>query len=358
VVKHRFTPFTRPLFAFACLVSTLVILVGAAAPAGAQQFTFSLEKYKPVRTNALGDTLPDLSIDQLKLGQYHRVPNFLPWDFSREREVIEFTPDGRFRIAIHYPNIYTFGHEETRVGAFIVIEPRDLSVPGLRFQIDPVDEIAQKRFEESRREVWRKAVVKAVTEQERGPARGGPLNINIPVPLPGAVEKIIGQGEKSNIDISGRESITFAGETRRVKPFIGVEGQQKQPLFPALDLKQELDVRLNGRVGEKINVQVDHSSSSLAQDANRIRLNYQGFEDDVVQLIELGNTSLSLPGSQLVSFSTQSKGLFGIKGLAQVGPVDLTVIASKEEGETSSATFTPRGGTVKPRASESATSTM
>ncbi len=88
----------------------------------------------------------------------------------------------------------------------------------------------------------------AITEEKKGL-----LNISIPVSLPGAVEKIIGQGEKTNIDISGRESITFAGETRRVSPFYGVEGLQKQSLFPSLDMKQELDVRLQGQIGEKIN---------------------------------------------------------------------------------------------------------
>jgi hypothetical protein len=293
------------------------------------------------------DTVDTTPLHLLRIGPYHTIPNFLDANFARERQFDEYPPRSSVRVRFTHPNIYSFGFEETRQGSFIVLGSRDLNTPGLQISVETVDNLATRHARESRQELWRSTVVTSIQNQEnRIETRRGMLNIPIKIKLPGAVERIIGQGEATNIDISGRESITFAGESRRVSPFIGVEGQQKQPLFPSLDMRQELDVRLNGQIGEKVNIQVDHSSNSLATDANRIRLNYTGFEDDVIQLIELGNTSLSLPGSQLVSFSAQSQGLFGIKALAQVGPLDFTMIASKEEGEVSTASFTPRGGTI------------
>ncbi len=312
-----------------------------------QRISFDLEEIGKLIPDTPLDTIRP-PLDELTLGEYYKVPNFLTTDFDRKRKVVEYSLYAPLKVTFEHPRYYRFEFEEVRDGAFIVMTPRDLTAPGLSIEIESVDRIAERVRQESLSAMWRETVIASISRQQL--ARGGKkglLNISIPMHLPGAVEKIIGSGEATNIDISGRQSITFAGESRRVNPFIGSEGQTKQPLFPSLDLRQELDVRLNGQIGEKVNIQVDHSNSSGAiQQDNRIRLSYTGFEDDIIQLIEMGNTSLSLPGSQLVSFSGRSQGLFGIKMLAQIGPNRLTVIASKEEGELSQATFTPRGGQI------------
>jgi hypothetical protein len=330
--------------------SALFALLAAIVPltqttAFAQTFKLDLNKYETLQTNAPWDTVR-VPIDRVYLGP-SAVPNFLVSDFSRDREIVEYSPHGGYRITFRVPPTVPFQSEETRDGSFIVKTPRPVDDPQVSVSLVTFDQMASEAWSGGLRNVWAKDTKEAIATQNAiADERRGLLNINIPVSLPGAVEKIIGQGEKTNIDISGRESITFAGETRVVNPFYGVEGQQKQSLFPSLDMKQELDVRLQGQIGEKINIQVDHTSTGGLDAQNRIRLNYQGFEDDVIKLIELGNTSLSLPGSQLVSFSAASKGLFGIKTLAQVGPVDITAIASKEEGEVSRASFTPTGGQI------------
>jgi hypothetical protein len=327
----------RVLFS-AVLLLLLPVLVHA------QRFEFSLDDLPDYSTETVWDTLGPGDITRLQLGPWHKVPNFLESDFSRDRVIEEFHEDGRIRITFRLPPIYPFDFEEERQGVFYVFRPRDLGIPGLDIKIDFLDDIVAEIEKDSRDETWRSNVRSSLMRMKREvAARKGLIHVDIPIPLPKTVERIIGKGEASNIDISGRENITFSGESRRISPFIGVEGQQKQPLFPSLDMKQELDVRLQGTIGEKINVQVDHTSNAVSDKQNRIRLNYKGFEDDVVKLIEMGNTNLSLPGSQLVSFSTNSQGLFGIKALAQVGPVDVTMIASKQEGQVSRTSFTPRG---------------
>ncbi len=312
----------------------------------AQSFQLHLDEYHTSATTVPWDTI-GTPIDRLTIGPYPSTPNFLPTDFRRERVIQEYSLDGRFRLVFRVPLTVPFQNTEVREGAFIVLTERPVDAPDVEIELATIDEIALERYKESLRSTWASSVMKSLAAQDAtAEAKKGLLNISLPVSLPGPVEKIIGQGEKTNIEISGRESITFAGETRRVSPFYGVEGQQKQPLFPSLEMKQELDVRLQGQIGEKINIQVDHTSSSALEGQNRLRLNYKGFDDDVIKLVELGNTSLSLPGSQLVSFAASSKGLFGIKTLAQVGPLDVTVIASKEEGEVSRASFSPRGGQI------------
>ncbi|NIQ11474.1 MAG: hypothetical protein GWO23_18245, partial [Gammaproteobacteria bacterium] len=63
-----------------------------------------------------------------------------------------------------------------------------------------------------------------------------------------------------------------------------------------------------------------------------VRLNYVGNEDEIIQRIDAGNISLSLPGAQLVTFSPNSQGLFGVRSDLKFGPVDVVTVASIERG--------------------------
>jgi hypothetical protein len=160
--------------------------------------------------------------------------------------------------------------------------------------------------------------------------------IDIPFKLPGTLGRVIGEG--ANLNVSGSEQITFGGQSRyRVNEPITERGPRSK--FPTLDMKQHLRIDLNGTVGEKIHVMVHHDSEIDTPLENRIKLRYEGHDDEIVQSIEMGNTTLSIPGSEFVSYSGQQKGLFGAKLLAKMGPLDLTAIASKQEGRTAGASF-------------------
>ncbi len=174
-------------------------------------------------------------------------------------------------------------------------------------------------------------------------ARGSLIDINIPLSLPKSVERVVGRGEKSNITVTGRESITFSGETQRTNKFVQDESGRGQPLFPRLEMKQELQVKLSGTVGEKVHVEVENNSLAMGDAAHRIRIRYEGDEDEVIKLIEMGDTQLSLPSSGLISYSSSNKGLFGVKMKGNLGPLDFTAIASKQEGELANKTFNNTG---------------
>jgi hypothetical protein len=194
----------------------------------AQQLSLSLDDISGLYTEFPGDTVTSAQSDltYLYLGPYCRVSNFLSSDFARERVFDEYSVHAPLRVTFRHPNHYRFEFEETRDGAFIVLTPRDLATPGLSIEVQSVDRLAEDLRKESFNEAWRTTVVTSINNQEAtGRGSKGLLNISIPVPLPSAVERIIGKGEETNIDISGRESITFAGESRRISPFIGVEGQ-------------------------------------------------------------------------------------------------------------------------------------
>ena len=104
-------------------------------------------------------------------------------------------------------------------------------------------------------------------------------------------------------------------------------------------MQQDLDIRLEGQLSDRIKVNLLQNSANQIPLANRIAINYRGDEDDLVQALDLGNTSLTLPGTQYVSYSGRNEGLFGVKTALRYGPLDFTVLASKQEGKSERASY-------------------
>ncbi len=172
----------------------------------------------------------------------------------------------------------------------------------------------------------------------RGQGRGGSLfRVELPVQFPKVIRSIVGDGAP-NIEVSGSESITLSGTSDWVPGHAVQTERKKQSGFPSLEMKQELNVNLTGSIGDKIKVDVDQSSNVQTQVDNKVKLRYEGDENDMVRSVELGNTNLSVEGA-----SFRQEGLFGIKTVMKMGNVDLTTIASKQEGKTETARFTPSG---------------
>lgn len=160
--------------------------------------------------------------------------------------------------------------------------------------------------------------------------------IYLPLDMPPILAGAIGEG--GQLDISGHQKITLSGITHYRPNAVETEGQS-QSLFPDLKMEQELRVQLRGTIGEKIHVDVDHDSERSMQPQSRLSLRYEGYDDEIIQSIEMGDVSLSITGPEFVSYSIPSQGLFGAKILAQLGPVEVTTIASRESGSTESADF-------------------
>ncbi len=168
---------------------------------------------------------------------------------------------------------------------------------------------------------------------------GGLLDIDIPMPLPGPFVRAIGPG--ANLKVRGSERITFGGQTSYTVEALDSEAGPPSR-WPQLDMEQQLTVNLEGTIGRKIHVYVDHRSGGDtfgAGKANQIRVHYDGDEDEIIQKIELGEVNLTLPGTEFVSYSGSHEGLFGAKLTAKLGKLDFVSIASKEEGKSSGASF-------------------
>ncbi len=165
----------------------------------------------------------------------------------------------------------------------------------------------------------------------------GAVSIDIPWEPPKAVTSIIGEG-RSSIQVNGSRSISFSGRSEW-EDGLKNTGTFKQSKFPTLQMEQTSRFKVTGNIGSKITVEVDQDSKRDVDLANTIKLRYKGGEDEILQTIEAGNTNLALPNAQLIGYSQNVQGLFGIKSTARIGNLDLTMITSQEKGTTEKSTI-------------------
>ena len=265
-------------------------------------------------------------------------------DLERMVTVVESSSDYGLETVFTYPRYhYLFQTRRNLPGGFVYYPPRDVGAVELDIFIDDIDEAFERKLAVANR-LNRHARLNAYAQGGSADSGEGLINLTIPIKVPRTLEKIIGRGEKTNIRISGREHISISGETRRSNKFTASERRQNQSWFPTLDMEQDLQINLSGQIGERIKLEVDHNSTVIGADATKIRLYYEGDEDDVIQSIETGDVGLTLPNSTFLGYSSNKSGLFGVKVAGQFGPAEFTVVASKQKAESASKAFNSSGG--------------
>lgn len=212
-----------------------------------------------------------------------------------------------------------------------------------------IEDYLDKKIHETYRTHWVREAGRSVQMTDtKGRDKTGVLpELTLPLEMPGAIKSIVGSG-KPNLQVNGSERISFSGTSSWYPDRPVTEFQREQSKFPQLDMKQELNLKLTGNIGDKVSVDVDQSSQASTPLANRIRIHYAGYEDEIVQRVELGNTSLSLPGTQYVSYSGKHEGLFGINAQGLIGDLEIAAILSKQEGKNDTRSIT-RGAEIQNR---------
>ncbi|HEV8481193.1 MAG TPA: hypothetical protein VGR66_10405, partial [Candidatus Eisenbacteria bacterium] len=163
------------------------------------------------------------------------------------------------------------------------------------------------------------------------------MSIALPIELPKVARSFLGDAPPA-LNVSGSERLALSGTsnwTNQASSF-----GRKPSLFPQLDMQQDLNINVTGTLGDKVAVDVTQFSGVQSPLSNRIALRFKGDEDQVIQALDLGNTNLSLPNTQYVSYSGRNDGLFGIMSDLRVGGTDVSVIASKQEARSERSQFT------------------
>jgi len=204
-------------------------------------------------------------------------------------------------------------------------------------QVLPISEYLDYQLAQSVRDAWQSQAQRSREKQELAADASGLIpDIKLPrLPL---------FGEGSKIDISGKDRITLGGRQTFVHGTTQSEGRSS--LFPELKMEQQLSVILNGTIGERTKVSIDHDSERQ-ESQNKVMLSYTGTEDEIIQSVELGDTRLTIPSTGYTGDLPAYHGLFGASAKGKVGGVNVYAVASREQsqGQTQSFTGKRRVGT-------------
>ncbi|MFN7774907.1 cell surface protein SprA, partial [Flavobacterium sp.] len=148
----------------------------------------------------------------------------------------------------------------------------------------------------------------------------------------------------------------FGSNTIDIKPTGSVEvdlgvrhTKQDNPAFSprnrattTFDFNQRISMSLMGKVGTRLNVNVNYDTQSTFNFQNLIKLEYTPTEDDIIQKIEVGNVSMPLNNTLIRG----AQSLFGVRAQLQFGRTTVTGVFSEQKSQTRTVT-SQGGGTIQ-----------
>ncbi|MFH0947914.1 MAG: carbohydrate binding domain-containing protein [Elusimicrobiota bacterium] len=141
---------------------------------------------------------------------------------------------------------------------------------------------------------------------------------------------------ESKLAISGRK---FIGMNFTTSKYLHKRDDKKtQPTATGFELTQQLQVRVKGTVKRKITVNVDYDDT--VENKKDISIMYRGDPDELVQEAAFGDITLSLPGTEFVSYG---KAAFGAMAKLKHKKANFYGVFSRTKGTTETKRF--RGST-------------
>ncbi|TRX55626.1 cell surface protein SprA [Fulvivirga sp. M361] len=150
-------------------------------------------------------------------------------------------------------------------------------------------------------------------------------NLIPPIYVSPIFDRIFG-GTYVEIIPRGFVTLDFGGRWQRVNnPNIPIR-QQRNGGF---EFDQQISMNVTGKIGEKLQVTANFDNNNSFDFENNLKVEYTGFEEDILQKLEIGNVSLPLNNSLI----TGAQNLFGVKAQLQFGDLFVTAVASTQRGK-------------------------
>jgi cell surface protein SprA len=116
----------------------------------------------------------------------------------------------------------------------------------------------------------------------------------------------------------------------------------KQRRRTDFNFDENIQLNLSAKIGDKIEFNLNYNTEATFDwEGEKLKLKYEGKEDDILQLLEFGNITMPL-NSTLI---TGSQTLFGAKTALKFGNLTITAVASEKQSESKSITIS--GGAQK-----------
>ncbi|KAF0199526.1 MAG: hypothetical protein FD166_649 [Bacteroidetes bacterium] len=190
-----------------------------------------------------------------------------------------------------------------------------------------LDEYRQLDLDRSLQNYW----------HERAVSSGGASRSGIipQIHIGGEVFDRIFGGNTIDIRPQGSAEVTFGVlSNRRDDPALDLR-QRRTTNF---DFQQRIQMSVMAKIGDKIEFNTNYNTEATFEFENKLKLKYEGKEDEILKLIEAGDVTFPL-NSTLI---TGSQSLFGLKTQLQFGKATITGVFSQQKSETS--TITVQGG--------------
>ena len=142
--------------------------------------------------------------------------------------------------------------------------------------------------------------------------------------IPGkSFDRVFG-GNAVDIRPQGSAELIFGLKINRIDNPSLTEEQRKTTSF---DFQEKIQMNVIGKIGDKLKVTANFNTETTFDFENQMKVEYTGYEDEIIKKIEVGNVSLPLNGTLI----TGSQSLFGFKTQLQFGRTTITGILSQQK---------------------------
>ncbi len=175
---------------------------------------------------------------------------------------------------------------------------------------------------------WISLIEQQSRMRQQQQSRGLGFNIMVPGGRTSAFSTIFGKPQV-DLRVTGQAYIQAGFDYRKSDQQVAYTGRASRtdPTF-----KQDLSLGITGTIGDKLRVDVSWDTKNQFDYQNQLKLQYTGYEDEIIQNIEAGNVFLPTPSTLIRG----GQSLFGIKSEFQIGGVRVTTVASQQEGQSNS----------------------
>jgi len=207
-------------------------------------------------------------------------------------------------------------------------------IDGIEIDIPQVFNFNQFVLEKKRQQELqiRKTLINDYKEQDQQGKGLLDFSLQIPGGQSSVFTTIFGKPEV-NLRVNGSANMNVGVSIQNIDdPTIEPDLQRRiDPTF-----NQNLQLNIQGTIGDKLTIATDWDTERAFDFQNRLSIVYQGYEDEIIKRIEMGNVSMET-GNSLIRGGAS---LFGIKSVAELGSLRLTSVVSQQKGESDTQTIT------------------
>ena len=175
-------------------------------------------------------------------------------------------------------------------------------------------------YKKAIRDYWRSRV--AADELNNKPRKSMVPKLEVNSEL---FDRIFG-GNTVDIKPTGTAELIFGlNRNKTLNPAI----PQRQQKITNFDFNMRIQLNLIGKIGDKMKITTNYNTEASFDWENQVKLDYTGYEDEIIKKIEAGNVTFPLNSSLI----TGSQTLFGFKTKLQFGKLDVTTVFSQQRGK-------------------------